>query len=228
MDKKSLRNLVQYKDLSEEEFEEIYTAHKAESTEKRRKQEKHLKRISQKMTEFEKDYEIGDLKYNDKQMLNSLIEGLIALEDLEEHSRKIREKEFLDEDSIEDLRKLTFTISKQRTDISKIQDDLRIARKGRESEKDLSVLNYIEKLKKDAALFYEKKQNYVFCPKCRMLLFTGWFLYPDENNAIKLTCGRTYQDDESMEKESGCGHTFTVTSKELVEKKNKNIEDVIT
>lgn len=228
MDKKSLRNLVQYKDLSDKDFEELYKEHQSESAEKKKKQERHLKRISKKMTEFEKDYEIGDLKYNDKQMLQSLIEGLIALEDLEDHSRRIREKELLDEDSIEDLRKLTFTISKQRSDISKIQDDLRIARKGRESEKDLSVLNYIEKLKKDATLFYEKKQNYVFCPKCRMLLFTGWFLFPNENNAVKLTCGRTFQDDESMKKEKGCGHTFTITSKELVKRKNKNLEDVIT
>ena len=228
MDKKSLKNLVQYKDLTQEEFEEIWKEHQSESEDKRKKQGRHLKRISQKMTEFEKDYEIGDLKYNDKQMLQSLIEGLIALEDLEDHSRKIREKELLDEDSIEDLRKLTFTISKQRTDISKIQDDLRIARKGRESEKNLSVLNYIEKLKNDAATFYEKKLNYVFCPECRQLLFTGWFLYPNEKNTIKLTCGRTFQNDDTMEKESGCGHSFTVTSKELVEQKNKNIEDIIT
>ena len=228
MDKKSLKNLVQYKDLSAEEFEEIYNSHKEVSDEKRKKDDKYLKRFSQKMSEFEKDYEINDLKYNDKQMLRSLIEGLLSLEDLEEHSRKVREKENLDEDDIEDLRKLTFTISKQRTDISKIQDDLRIVRKGRESEKDLSVLNYIENLKKDAATFYEKKLNYVFCPECRQLLFTGWFLYPDQKNTIKLTCGRTLQDDNNMEKESGCGHSFTVTSKEVVEKKNKNIEELIT
>ena len=187
MDKKSLRNLIQYKDLSDSEFEEVWQEHKKSSDEKRRKEERYLKRFSQKMTEFEKDYELGDLKYNDKQMLNSLIEGLLSLEDLEEHSRKIREKDFLTEDDIEDLRKLTFTISKQRTDLSKIQDDLKIARKGRESEKDLSVLNYIETLKKQASEFYEKKMNYVFCPKCKQLLFTGWFLFPEEDNAIKLT-----------------------------------------
>lgn len=228
MDKKSLKNLIQYRDLSDEEFELVYANYKSESVEKQKNKEVYLKKFDVKLKGFEKDYEIGDLKYNDKQMLNSLIEGLLSLEDLEEHSRRIRKKEILDEGNIEDLRKVSFIISKQRADISRIQADLNIARKGRESEKDLNVLNYIEKLKKEASTFYEKKMNYVFCPKCKQLLFTGWFLYPNENNAVKLTCGRTFADDETDEITKVCNHTFTVTSEVLVASKNKNIEDIIT
>ena len=228
MDKKSLRNLIQYKDLSDEDFELVFKDIESESIEKRKNKEEYLRKFDAKLKEFEKDYELGDLKYNDKQMLNSLIEGLLSLEDLEEHSRRMRGKEILDEDDIEDLRKLTFIISKFRSDVSKIQSDLRIIRKGRESEKDLSVLNYVEDLKKKASTFYEKKMNYVFCPKCNQLLFTGWFLFPDEDNAVKLTCGRTFFDDDTDERSKVCNHTFQVTSKELLEMKNKNIEDILT
>jgi len=228
MEKKSLRNLIQFKDMSDKEFEEAFAQMQSESKEKQKNKEEYLKKFDAKLREFEKDYEIGDLKYNDKQMLNSLIEGLLSLEDLEEHSRRMRGKEILDEDDIEDLRKLTFIISKFRSDVSKIQSDLRIIRKGRESEKDLTVLNYVETLKAKAKEYYEKKMNYVFCPKCRQLLFTGWFLFPDEKNKVSLTCGRTFVDDETDEVTKVCNHTFTVTSKDLVASKNKNIEDLLT
>lgn len=228
MDKKSLRNLVQYKDLSDDEFEIAYKNINSESQEKQKERKIYLERFDFKMKGFEKDYELGDLKYNDKQMLNSLIEGLLSLEDLEEHSRRMRSKKILAEDDIEDLRKLTFIISKFRTDISKIQDDLNMVRKGRESEKNVSVLNYLENLKKEASILYEKKMNYVFCPKCKQLLFTGWFLYPNEDNTVRLTCGRTIFDDETDERTKACNHTFDVKSSDLIVSKNKNIEDIIT
>ena len=69
---------------ADKEFEVAFAQMQSESQEKQKNKEEYLKKFDAKLREFEKDYEIGDLKYNDKQMLNSLIEGLLSLEDLEE------------------------------------------------------------------------------------------------------------------------------------------------
>lgn len=223
LDKKSLRNLVQYKNLSEEEFEEVYQSLIKKTEEERLADEKYRKRFHKKLKDFEKDYDLSDLKPNDKEMLFSLIDGILTLEDLEVHSRKIRQKDSLTDDDTKTLKDLSYTISRVRGDVSDIQDDLRIARKERETEEDVSVLNYIEDLKKKAQKFYRKKLNYVFCPKCEQLIFTGWFLHPEEENIVKLTCGRTIRNDKGNEEI--CGHRFEVTSKELIKNKNKNLEE---
>jgi hypothetical protein len=54
-----------------------------------------------------------------------------------------------------------------------------------------------------------------------MLLFQGWFLFPENKNKITLTCNRDMGDGTK------CGETFTVTSKELLDKRGFNNLNVI-
>jgi hypothetical protein len=108
-----------------------------------------------------------------------------------------------------------------RSDISKLQDDLKITRKLRKSEKEQTVVSFIFNIQNKAQEFYEQKMSYIFCPKCNMLLGTIWTLYPDEErNKIKLVCNRKTEEGEI------CGTVVMVGTKELLENRSTNKKDI--
>jgi hypothetical protein len=78
---KRQRNLGQYKDLSDADFEALMTK-KALGIEPSRVFEE---RIAKKWAEFEQDYDLSDLKINDRDTLRNLIQSQLNLEDLEQH-----------------------------------------------------------------------------------------------------------------------------------------------
>jgi hypothetical protein len=218
--KESLRNLIQYKDLSDEEFEKVFQDLKNKEL---KSQVDYFERFEKKKQEFSQDYEVKDLKYNDKETFNSLINALLTLEDLENLSLNIRSQEEVKPTDLTTLKKVTDMISRVRGDVSDMQDDLKISRKIRKGSKEETVHKTIENLKQKAEEFYKSRMSYIFCPKCKMLLCTAWFLYPDEEeNKVKLICNRELEDGEI------CGNEVIVSSKELVENNNKNIEGVRT
>jgi hypothetical protein len=113
-------------------------------------------------------------------------------------------------------------MSKLRGDISDMQNDLKITRRIRKGDQEETVISELERLKQKASEFYEQRMFYVWCPKCNMLLFTGWFLYPDEKmNKLTLVCNRPLDEEGNI-----CGHKFTVTSKELLDKRGVNKDDI--
>ena len=118
--------------------------------------------------------------------------------------------------------KLNSVVSKYRKDIIDIQSSLNITRKERSSDKSEKVIDKLAELKQKAIEFYKAKMGYVYCPKCRMLLFTGWFLYPKEKrNKITLICNRDMGDGTI------CGTKVVIGSKELmIDKKGKNIDEL--
>lgn len=211
--KEQVKRLKQYRDMTDEEFDEAWEL-KAFNTAQSEILEK---RIQAKWEEFEKDYDIDDLKINDRESLRGLIQAIIALEDYEQFTFQMRTSG-LTAENINLMDKVGKVMSDLRNSISKYQDDLKITRKIRRSEQETSVLNYLEELKKKAREYYESKMMYVLCPKCNMLLSTVWFLYPNESNTLELTCHRTL-DDGSL-----CGHKFTVNSQDLIANRGTNKE----
>lgn len=212
----SIRNLVQYKNLSDAEFDELMDRKEMNAEPVKIFED----RIKRKLAEFEKDYDLTDMKFNDLQSLRALAQALITLEDLEVYSYKLR-MEGITLDNLTLMDKISKQLSDLRNDISKLQDDLKISRKVRKGDKEESVVLYIEKLKQKAAEFYESKMNYILCPKCNMLLGTVWTLYPEAKNKITLTCQRELDSGEK------CGTIVTVTTKEMLERKNTNTPEVL-
>lgn len=216
---KKLRNLPQYRDMDDDEFEKAVL-------EMQKKDfgvsspELLQKRIDEKMKMFEDDYDLSDLKVNDREVLSGLIQAIIAVEDYDIELFKARSTGVSAENLI-----LVEKLQKARSDliksISDMQNDLAITRKHRRSDQETSVLAYIESLKDKARKFYRERMSYVFCPKCNTLLGTIWTLYPDSSNKLTFTCQQKDKNDIP------CGHTFTVTTKELINNRGTNNKSIM-
>lgn len=215
--RQKMKNLVQYRDMPDEEFDELmekkeFIVEASDVLEKR---------IEEKMQEFSQDYDISDLKINDMQILRGLIQALLSLEDYEQLLFVIR-KEGITGENILLIDKMQGIVEKLRKSISDFQNDLNITRKVRKSDQEQSVIAYIESLKEKAREFYQSRMSYIFCPKCNTLLGTIWTLYPEqERNKIALVCNRKLADG------SICGEKVIVSTKELLDNRGTNNKDVM-
>lgn len=198
--------------MSDDEFDEYWEQTFLKST----VSEEFEVRIEQKLTEFGDDYDLSDLKINDKAALRALIQTILSLEDYEQAMFTFRTTG-ISETSISSHEKINKIMTSLRSDISKLQDDLNIKRKARQTDNDVSVLSYIDELKQKAKKFYEAKNQYIFCPKCNMLLGTVWSLYPHETgNKIRFICNRKVEDGKI------CGEIVNVSTSEMAKTKGSN------
>lgn len=217
LSKTRFRNLTQYKDMTDDEFDEFWEVKTTGILSVKEFED----RIQRKIDEFGEDYDLEDLKANDKVTLRALVQAYITLEDLENYAFQKR-MEGIDEDSILAMDKMSNIMSRLRSDISNMQNDLKITRKVRKGDKEESVINYIEDLKLKAKKFYEEKMSYIFCPKCDMLLATTWFLYPNyKTNRIELICHRPLQGGGI------CGERVYANGTELFEKRGSNKPEIM-
>ncbi len=216
---KKLRNLPQYRNLSEDEFKKVISG--MESKELGLGISKVFEeRIAEELKKFEEDYDLSDMKINDRAVLRGLVQSIISLEDYEQMLFKIR-AEGINPESALAIQKLQNVMSELRTDISRMQNDLNITRKHRKSDQEQSVLAYIESLKEKARKFLSARQQYYICPKCSTLCGTAWFLWPQEKNEIILICKQKDKDGNP------CNTKFKVNSKEVLNNKGSNRPEVL-
>jgi hypothetical protein len=213
---KRLRNLTQYRNLSDDEFEEMM-AEKKMGIESDNAWEK---RIELKLKDFEKDYDLNDLKFNDLLTLRALVASVLRLEDLDQIIRKELEKG-IDNANNQLIKDISAMQSTLRNDLSKMQNDLDITRKSRKSDSESSVVDYIASLKVKAHKFFEQKHMLIFCPECHTLLFTGWFLYPDfKSNTITLKCHKSLGENKT------CHGEVKLSSQELFKMGGRNYNEI--
>ena len=211
-----MRSLKQYKDLTEEEFNRIWED-KITGVELDKTFEN---RIKSKIDEITNDYDIEDLKANDRLTLRALAQALIQLEDLERYAYNRRIDGIVETDVLL-MEKINNMISNLRKDISNMQTDLKITRKIRKGDKEQTLITYLEDLKLRAKEFYSQKMSYIWCSNCKMLLGTVWSLYPEEkNNRIQLVCNRILENGEK------CNTKVIVSTKELLDRRGVSLEEV--
>jgi hypothetical protein len=217
--KKKLKNLKQNRDLTDEEFELAYEE-KYLSTEQSANFEK---RITEKLQEFETEYDLSDMKVNDRASLRALVQAVIALEDYEQVLFQLRSgKEGINADNVYIFEKVNKVLSDLREDINKLQAELKISRKSRKSDSDASFIDYLESMKAKAKKFYESKMSYLYCPKCKTLLGTLWSLYPeDKRNKIRLVCCRELDDGIV------CDGEVIIGTKELLANRGHSEENLV-
>lgn len=215
--KSRYRNLRQYKNMSDEEFEEEFSKLQLGAS----TNQEFEARIERKIQKFSEDYDLDDLNYNDKMVLRALCQAIINLEDMENIHYRLRASG-INEGNLLLLEKISKTMSDLRSDISKLQTDLNITRRVRTTGKEQSMLDFIEDMKSKAKQFYEAKMSYILCPKCNMLLGTIWTLYPGEDrNRIILYCNRELDNGEV------CGTKVMVSTKELLRNKATNVSGIL-
>lgn len=214
--KNRVRNLKQYQDMPDEEFDEMWQQKVMNIAPSKALED----RIQKKFDEFAKDYDIDDLKINDKETLRALIQSILTLEDYEQMIFQLR-TEGLTSENINFIDKISKVMADLRGGISRFQDDLKITRKTRKSEQETSVLTYIESLKEKAREFYQAKTIYILCPKCKMLLGTVWCQYPENKNKVELFCGRHLDNGET------CGERVVVYTKGMLNTKGSNDPDML-
>jgi len=209
-DKRKIRNLKQYRDLTDEEFDELYTEEILASVSQHEEDLEDL--VQSKLSELAEDYDMSDMKVNDRLQLRAMTLAEIQLEDLEKAVYVIRQD--ITRDNVIVIEKLNNVMAKLRSDISSISDDLQLTRHIRKRSKETSMITHLADLKVKAKKFAKERMLYIFCPECRMLLATTWLMYPDNNNKMKLDCKR-------------CGHKWTQDLAGLYKTDNKNLEDVV-
>jgi len=213
-----IRGLQQYKSMTDDEFNE-FMDQKESGVEHSKDFEDRIKR---KLDSFAEDYDLDDLKANDKLTLRALIQAYIKLEDLETISYKIMyESGGMDDVDVLKADKINTMMSILRKDISTMQNDLNITRKVRKGDENLSVVSELERLKLKAKEFIEAKLQYVFCESCSELVGNFWVLYPESKNKFSFTCKRKLANGEE------CGHVTTVYSKDVLEKRGTNRPDLV-
>jgi hypothetical protein len=209
--RKKLKNLKQFADMDESEFEEHFQSI-AEGSEILIDLEELEKKVEKKLAEFEDDYDLSDMKINDKLVLRNLVLTIISLEDLEQTFAGVQTS--ISDRNILLLDRLSNVMSRLRTDISKMQNDLKLTRKIRKEGQEETFMAWLDKVKDYGEEFYEEKTLSIFCPTCRRFLSSVWLLYPDGENSVKLKC-------------NNCGeYTIIKDLKELYKTRNRNLEDV--
>ena len=207
--KAKMRNLKQYKDLTDEEFEAMW--------EEREKAlnispEALEKRVEGTLANLADDYDMEDMKSNDMIQIRAMVLAQIQLEDLEQTAFSLRQN--VDHQSVQILEKVNRILGGLRRDISEISNDLQLTRRIRKQSKEASIVHALSDLKAKAHKFYEQRMLYIFCPECNMLLSTVWLNYTDMKSHLTLTCDR-------------CKHELKQELSMLYKTDNKNLEDVV-
>jgi len=222
LSKERLRNLTQYKNMSDEDFDRMWAEKEAGFW----RDNAWELRINHVMKEYQESYDLDSLMPNDLSTLRALIQAVIRLEDFEQEINKLsapnkeNPEETLGEASLYKIKQLSEMCNALRKDIASMQDVLKISRKTRKSETEESVINFIANLKDKAHKFAEQKMHLVFCPKCHLLLAQIWWLYPDKGgNKIILKCHRELDGEK-------CTGMVELSSKELVANGGRNYDNI--
>lgn len=202
----SLRNLPQYKVMSEEEFDSALETLSSLDDDPDFEQ-----KVQSVISELGRDYVIEDLNINDKLSLEELARSYTYVASL-----SMIERECLRNGDLQKMR-IVSSIKKEYIDaISRIQNDLNITRKSRQTDEGESLGAYLPSIQKKAKNFLSQRLAYIYCPECKMLVSTTWYSDWQGDNVMSLTCPR-----------DGCGHKFTTSSSHLARNKNKNIDGVL-
>lgn len=209
-DKRKYRNLVQYRDLTDEEFDAVFD----QQVETPFLRETDIEEaIKAKIDELGNDYDLEGMKINDRNLLRMLAQAEIQLEYIDQVLFTIRGDSSYTIDNIALVEKLNRIENGLRADITQISDTLAISRKERRKDQETSVQDALDKLRERAKEYAERTMVYVFCPSCKLLLLTAWLQSGEKKTEVKTKCPR-------------CGEKLELILEDLYETRNRNIEDV--
>lgn len=170
----SLRNLPQYKGLSDEEI-------------LRRVEDKLDIKIENRMKDLEEDYDLSDMKLNDIIAIERWVTITIRLEEAEKDlEERIKNGDLSTQEALKEEQRL----STMRRDMLELQRSLGIDRAKRRDVNEDDPRLLFEDIRQRAKKFLEERLCYVKCHKCGMVLVTVHFTYPNTDNKLTLVCER--------------------------------------
>lgn len=203
--KNRLRNLRQYKELTDEEFDNVWAEYEVQpDTDFDSKVEKIMEDLAQ-------NYDIRDQYANDTLSLRELASLYVSLEMLTNVERQM-----MADGSYNQVGNISRIRNDYIKNASQIQKDLNITRQARQADDGETLDTFLPSIKKKSINFLSQRLAYIYCPECRMLCGNCWWTDWNVSNIMKVTCPR-----------EECGNTFEVTSQYLAEHKNKNIDGVL-
>jgi hypothetical protein len=219
--KEQLRTLTQYRNLTDEEFDEVWNKRQM-GISKDKFYEERIKAVIDKMKE---EYDFSDLKPNDWNQVRVLAQLQIDVDDLNLMLYQQRTK--VDDDGKNTFDAGQYKVLSQTRDsivdrISAIQNDLQITRRVRRNDEATSVIDEIQKMKEAAKRFTDVKMKKIICPKCGRWVASLWLLhFGATKNILQVQCQTTLEDG------SKCGEIIKFTGKDLAEMKSSNREELL-
>lgn len=190
----SLRNLAQFRGKTDEE---ILATIDDQSL---------ANRVAERIEKLEDEFDLSDMKYHDRLLLERFMTLIIRLEDEEEWLEgRIRNDNISSAEAGRVERRLTM----MRDAILDIQKELGISRLVRKDTVEDNPMILFQDIRRRAKRFLEERLCHIKCHKCGILLARTSFLYPQAPNELKLICGR-------------CGAKTITTSAEAIEAERQN------
>lgn len=181
----SLKNLPQYRDLTDEEFDEKV---------KELLQEEAETLAQEYFDKFQEDYVLDDLKANDRIAVEILC-YLYAQVRYNQDKIHTLQQESEYKDTRRGLSTLVSDNEKLIKSITTLENQLSISRTARMKEEGTDLVDLVTNVREKAKDYLEKKLHYIYCPKCDMLLGNVWALYRDIDDAFefRFICKREMQ-----------------------------------
>jgi hypothetical protein len=212
-----LRNLTQYRNMTDDEF--------LTAMDQRTKgidiNKTFEERIKSSWEKFEHDYDLSDMKENDKVTLRALIVAMIFEQDFSLELYNAMSIEGIEDSATMKIKRLSEILNKLRGDITDLQNALKITRKVRKDDEG-NLLDAVENAKEKAKAFYKQTMQIIQCPKCNKWLGTVWFLdWESKKNKIELVCtcdtGEKYENGMKVL----CGEKIVLTAPEIIDQKRR-------
>jgi len=153
------------------------------------------RRFQERLALYERDFDLSTLNQSsDKGLLDALIRQELLLENLQVSLQQITEDESIDLlNKMSDIKKFSDLIRDGTTSVTTLQRTLSIDRKTRKSDTVDSVADHIKKIKKEAAIFLDKRLHKIYCPDCKVMV--GRFSPVHDHTAFVVSvecsqCGR--------------------------------------
>lgn len=203
--KNRLRNLTQYKNLTDEEFDNVWADYQDQPD-----IDSDYK-VEKIMEDLARNYDIRDQYANDTLSLRELANLYVSLEALNHV-----EKQMMSDGNYSQVNNIARIRNDYIKNASQLQNDLNITRKARQSDDGETLDTYLPSILKKARNFLDQKLAYIYCPECKMLCGNCWWTNWEVSNTMDVTCPRLE-----------CNHKFRVTSLYLAEHNNKNVDGVL-
>lgn len=195
---KSMRNLLPYKNKTDEELKEILRRKAEVKKSKPSTSKKYEERFAEKFDQLSAEYAVDMNNSNDLETVKVLVDLSIQIEDISRDIREIQDQASKNKDDYMALDKLGDIQRKSLSAYKDLQESLGISRKVRKEKQTDDIPKFVENLLDKAETFWEASTTAVECPTCKIELARLWINFPKLSNDIQLSL-QCFRCEEKVE-----------------------------